>query len=50
MELIGALTLPKWNWRSKMKHDPILSPSTLIGSFGRELEGLGLSQGRKVGS
>jgi hypothetical protein len=26
MELIGALALPKWNWRSKMKHDPILSP------------------------
>ena len=28
---------------------PNLSPSTLIGSFGRELEGLGLSQGGQVG-
>jgi len=50
MELIGHLVLPKWHWRSKMKRDRISLLLRLSESFGRDLEGLGLSQGGQVGS
>jgi hypothetical protein len=50
MELIGRLPLPKWYGRSKMKRDPQLAPSMLIGPFQRNREGLGLSEGGEVGS
>ncbi len=50
MELIGTLSSAEMELTFQNETRPNLSPSTLIGSLCRDLEGLGLSQGGQVGS
>jgi hypothetical protein len=50
MELNRLLSFAEMELAFQNETRPNLSPSTFIGSFRRDLEGLGLSQDRQVGS